>query len=608
MVKKNYKIKILIYLLIANFISLVPLVTLADCIPSSKNANFEIFNVLPFGPSNCVAAKDDLIFVGNGGTVLICDSRNISAPEKLSEIKTSGIIMKMELSDNLLYIAAGCDGMYVFDIKDPRLPKCVVHLSIDKWCSSIFLYKDLIFLGMEGSFKVFKINNSDPANISLIKERAIKAQVENMFIEEGILFVTCRTGGLYIFNLNDDFKKLRQIFLPNKIENKGVYGLVYSKGYIYFSFGNMIYALDIKSFAYKKVPLRVPAHSNIYDMLIKENFIYVLCDESIYVFQIKHPFSFTPKGKYPLPGDHARRCFMLKNLILVSDEDGGVFVFDVSIPERLNFKSRIRTPREITSVAVDKNNLFAFDYNGLSIYNIQDPLKLEYSNKISLEYIGLIKAKIQENHLFILREYSEGLYYIQILEMPEFKKIQLLKFSGEIFDFEIKNNKLFVIGDNSHFYVYDFKSIKHLKLEYSAYVPGYLGSINFYRDDLFITEYDWRHESQKMLKFKLDNNGSIIKEYPHTYARDNPLGDYVKSILHSDSFDKLLEYGPYTYITKDRCLYIFSKINSNLKFLHSALLPDTIRDLSVMQIQDVIYLYLAVEDAGLYVLKHSMSQ
>ncbi|MDD5560786.1 MAG: hypothetical protein PHT50_01440 [Candidatus Omnitrophica bacterium] len=511
--------------------------------------------------------------------------------------------MKMAISRNLLYIAAGNDGMYVYDIKDSISPKRILHLSFVKWCSSISVSGGLLFLGQEGSLRVFKINTTNPVDISLIKEISIQGQVENILFEGDMIFASCRSGGLYVFNLKDDFKTLRHIFM----QGKTTYALADFQGHIYFNLGSTICALDTKRLTYKKI-LSLSGPKKIYQILIKNNYAYIYFDELIYVFQIKTPFSLKYKGKNSLPGDHIRQGVMYKNYMYTSAEDAGTVIFDVSVPEKLALKSKIEASGEISGVIVDNNNLLVSDYKGLSIYNITDPLKLESSDKVFIKYPGITKARISQNRMFILYESPDyGPSYVDILEMPEFKKTQSIKFPGETYDIQVRGNKLFAI-DAHHLYVYDTNSKQSPKLEYSVSVPGFLRYINFYQNTLFITEYNSLDSDPDMLAFSLDTNGRVIKKRLISHAKINPLGEYVQGILNTNYFDKLLEYGPYTYVTKNRMLYVFLKKSNDLELLDSVLLPDTIRDFSIKQRQNGMYLYLALEDAGLYVFKYVVAQ
>jgi hypothetical protein len=602
--KKRFKIGISFLALVCIFLSWGSFSVFADSLPIKKNGNCRIFDSLPFGPSRCVVVRDDIAFAANGGTILSYDVSNVSTPVKISEIRTSGIIMKIAISGNYLYVAAGSDGMYIYDIKDRRSLQCVLHLLFERWCSSVYLSENLLFLGQQGSLKVFKINNSDPADVKLINEISICGQVENMLLKSNMLFVSCRSGGLYVFDLENNFKDLKHIYSPGKT----TYALADLEGYIYFNLGDSIYVLDSKDFVYKKV-VSLSETRKIYHMLIRGNYVYIYCDELMYCFQIKTPFSFRYKWKKSTLGDHVRQGVMYKNFMFASAEDAGTMIYDLSNPKKLVLKSRIETPGEISGVVVDKDKLFVSDYKGLNIYDISDSMKLESSNKVFKPYLGIIKARIRQNYIFLLYEHPHGgPSCVEILEIPEFKKIQTIKLSGEeIYDIQLQENKLFAIGEH-HFYVYDISLICSPRLKYSVYLFSFLRSMNIYQNTVFITGYDSQDTNPDMFTFKLDESINGAGKDHINNLEVNPLGEYVRKVMDADYFDKLLEYGKYIYVTKNRKLFIFLKGSNGIELLYSRLLLDNVRDLSVVEKKDAIYLYLALEDAGLYVIRHKTVQ
>ena len=603
MIKNNLKFKFLFCSLIYWFSFLAFNVSFADPASIEQSGNFKIIDSLPYGPSRCVVVKDDFAFAANGGAILIYDVRNMAVPEKMAEIRTIGIIMKMAIRENYLYAAAGSDGMYVFDIKDYRKPKMVIHLPFKKWCSSIFISADLLFLGQESSLKVFKINNSNPADFHLINELFTQGQVENFLLKDNLLFVSCRSDGFYVFDLKNNFATVQHISKRGKV----AYALADFQAVVYFNLGESIYALDTKSFSYKKV-VSLPTTNKIYFILIKENYAYVAFDQQIYCFQIVSPSSFRYKGKKYLPSDHVRQAVLYKNYMYASAEDAGLMIFDLSNPKDLILKVQINSPGEISGAVVDKDKLWVADYKGLSIFNIEKLLKLESSGKFFMPYPGILKARIHQNYIFILHEYPDGgPAFVEILEMPGFNKIQSVKFLEEIYDIQIHNNKLFVISEH-HFYIYDVKSIQFPKLEYKVFLPSFLRSVSFFQNTIFVTEYKAQDAEPGMLAFNLVDGAAGAKRYFITRVTTNPLGVYAGMVMEADYFDKLFEYGNYIYVTKNRILYVFLKNNNNLEFLHSVILPDTVRDFSVKQKENINYLYLALEDAGLCLIKHDMLQ
>lgn len=593
--------KVLFCLLFSCFKVLVSPAFSADLAPVKNSDNLKISDALPYGPSRCVVVKDNLVFTANGGAILIYETGNMALPDRMAEIRTFGIIMKMAVRGDLLYVAAGSDGMYVFDIKDCRSPKSVIHLPFERWCSSIFISGNLLFLGQQGSLKVFNINNSNPADITFFKELSIQGQAEDFLIKENFLFVSCRSGGLYIFDLNNDFKNSRHIFKRGKT----TYALADFQKAVYFNMGESVYALELGGFSYKKV-ISLPKTKKIYFILIRENYAYVSFDEQIYCFQIDSPSCFRYKGKESLPSDHVRQAVLYKNYMYASAEDAGLMIFDISNPGSLILKSRIDTPGEISGLVVHEDSLFVADYKGLSIYDIKGHLKLESSLTSFMRYPGISKVRIEGKHIFILHEYPNGgPAFVEILEMPGFRKIKSIKFPGEIYDIQVYNNQLFVICQHN-FYVYDIKTVRSPRLEYKFSMPGYLRCINIYHGDVFITDYRFEDTDPGLLLFAPRPGVRDRNRHFMNRVTANPLGAAAKNALDADYFDKLLLYDKYVYVTRDRKLYVFSNDDGTLAFLHSVLLPDNVRDLSAQRERNVIYLYLALEDAGLRVLKQDL--
>ncbi len=88
--------------------------------------NVELVGSWPFGPSYAVAYDSDrnIAFGGSGGGVFVLDMSDPISPEKLSEIRTQGVVHGLfyQPITQFLFLAAGVVGLEIWHIEDPANP------------------------------------------------------------------------------------------------------------------------------------------------------------------------------------------------------------------------------------------------------------------------------------------------------------------------------------------------------------------------------------------------------------------------------------------------------------------------------------------------------
>ncbi|TET67960.1 MAG: hypothetical protein E3J45_04020, partial [Candidatus Zixiibacteriota bacterium] len=78
---------------------------------SAKSVNVDIVGRGLHGPCGAVFVKGDYAYVGAGGCLLILDIAEPNSPSLLGKIYTPGLIQRIELKGNHLYLADGEDGL-----------------------------------------------------------------------------------------------------------------------------------------------------------------------------------------------------------------------------------------------------------------------------------------------------------------------------------------------------------------------------------------------------------------------------------------------------------------------------------------------------------------
>jgi hypothetical protein len=146
-------------------------------------------NNLAHDAFNDITVKNNIGYVtlDNGGLVIV-DVKNKNRPTQLSHFNpwkkydwgsSPGHMVKVEVLDNIAYVAAGKEGLYLIDVKNPRKPSLIEKIAVRddvgvSW--GVYIKNDLVFVTyiaadpggkrkgkvLKGGWEIFKVVGRRP--------------------------------------------------------------------------------------------------------------------------------------------------------------------------------------------------------------------------------------------------------------------------------------------------------------------------------------------------------------------------------------------------------------------------------------------------------------
>lgn len=83
---------------------------------------------LPDGPATAVAVDGQRAYLGSGATVQVLDVSDPAAPQGVGRVEVETMVRRVVVEDDLVYVAAGPDGMTIIDVSDASSPAVVSRI------------------------------------------------------------------------------------------------------------------------------------------------------------------------------------------------------------------------------------------------------------------------------------------------------------------------------------------------------------------------------------------------------------------------------------------------------------------------------------------------
>lgn len=205
--------------------------------------------------------------------------------------KVYGTAYKVEVVDNMVYLAFGDLGLKILDVTDPTMPYVLGTYYRYQQVYTFELFEHFALLG----YIDMGVEIIDLTNINDMKMVARKSEkgfsVRNIQIAPPYLVLSGGKRGLKTLKFNDPFNTFKQAQFPrdyltnneaNKLLLRGNAGYLANdyRGLTVFNMGLPLYPLEV---------FNVKTEGRAVDLLIDGNYLYVAGEKSIEIFDIKEP-------------------------------------------------------------------------------------------------------------------------------------------------------------------------------------------------------------------------------------------------------------------------------------------------------------------------------
>ena len=156
----------------------------------------------PFGPSYAVAVDEEreLVYLGSGGGVYILDVSDPGSPEKVSELKTRGIVVGLfyDSSAEALYVADSGSGLRVIDMSDPGSSYEVGYYDTPGIALGVYVTGGYAYVA-DGDSGLRVIDVSDPSDPQEVGYYDTPEYAKGVYVVRGCAYVADNLGGLQIY-------------------------------------------------------------------------------------------------------------------------------------------------------------------------------------------------------------------------------------------------------------------------------------------------------------------------------------------------------------------------------------------------------------------------
>ncbi len=152
-------------------------------------------------------------FVENGKIYVAEDHQGVSVTDLsntqfLGRFDTWGRTRDVIAEGNFLYVANGNDGLRVFDVSDPTNPSEIGVTGIDGRLEYFDKYGNKIYSCDNSSGKMKVIDVSDPASPAVIESCNINSYMNDIAVNDSLIFISTRDSGVVILDRYDCSRKL----------------------------------------------------------------------------------------------------------------------------------------------------------------------------------------------------------------------------------------------------------------------------------------------------------------------------------------------------------------------------------------------------------------
>jgi hypothetical protein len=421
---------------------------------------------------NFVVSGDFIYLIGDTGL----QAWDLSNPESPSRVDLQNFSWSGEdivSNENLLYVAAGADGLRIIDVQDPSSPVEVGRLKTAYPSKEIEIKGDQVYIADASTLHVVDV--TDPARPVELNRIVDYERLLNMVVHKNLLLIY-DASELMVYDISNpemlveldyEFPNINSSLLSQiPTMDDGLISIAYP---FYISFDKKYKILDYQEFQFHFLwnswndpslgNSNMIEESHIYGDLFEEevgnisitgDFAFISTGNKVSVFDI----SDQEKPREIVDLDYKVRYRSLKAvvqkdlaylLVMVNESKSGMVVLDISDMESPNELGSIMTPGDAVDLLIEGDYAYIADYeHGVRIVDISDPKNLVEVGHF--DDSGQASKIVLKNNILYLAEKLGGFVVIDVSD-PHAPK-QIAKFQhrndGQATAVEIVNDLAYV--------------------------------------------------------------------------------------------------------------------------------------------------------------------
>lgn len=319
------------------------------------------------------------------------NTKNAQMPAMNSAGSNLGGSRRVELRDNIAYVADWFSGLHLYDISNTLAPRHLSSLHTPGSAKGVLLMDNYAFVGDDDhGLQVVDISNASAPR--LLASLPTAGLAYTMRRAGNLLYLADHRGGWNIIDITRpaEPKLLVNVDTPGKAWSLELY-----QHYVYIAddrTGMLIY--DVANPQHPQQVGSFDPGGYVEDVLIRGQTAYVaLFDQGLYILDLADPVKPVMVSHLPSYGN-ARGMALEGDMLYLADWDAGLLLIDVSKPATPVIRGHFDTSGSAWGVAVQGGNAYVMDWwGGFKVVDVSQPvspqLVSEYHLRGALDHISL---------------------------------------------------------------------------------------------------------------------------------------------------------------------------------------------------------------------------
>jgi len=189
--------------------------------------NMNLTGMWNFGYPFAVYAKDNYLYLGSGGSVVIFDISDTTNPQQIADISFPGsFVQGIYIRATLMFVADGEKGLRIVDISDPLYP-LEIGAYDGPWVQGVFAKNNLVYATENtDNFHLAIYSVSDPQSPYILGQCILPtASAPEIIVSGEYAYVANESGGLRILNVSDSTNpfEVSHLIPPGDVYSLSIY-------------------------------------------------------------------------------------------------------------------------------------------------------------------------------------------------------------------------------------------------------------------------------------------------------------------------------------------------------------------------------------------------
>jgi hypothetical protein len=345
-----------------------------------------------------IQVVNNLVYVANTYSGLqIVDVQDPTIPILLGSFDTPGVAVDVLVADQHAYIADGYEGLHIVDVSDPTTPQYLGTYETGAFVSIIQLVNpDVAYLG-DPSSGLFIIDVKDP-NAPVLLNHTYEMSATDMQVIGDLAYLVGRDVlGLGIFDVSDPVKPLRIGNYEREIES--AQHIWVEGGLAYIATYGTLHIIDVAVPSAPEELDGITVGASPSDLFASDGYVYMAISKGmVEIINAGDPANLVPEGQYATLG-FADAVELANGIAYVADGNQGLQIIDVATPTHPIRVGRARNSRVAYDLAIKNGFAHVAAGNlGLQTFDVSAP----YSPTLVASYhVGAYDIQLQDNLAYV---------------------------------------------------------------------------------------------------------------------------------------------------------------------------------------------------------------